>query len=34
VMEHLSAAGVRCQVEKVDYELQPGGNEMLRIWNS
>jgi hypothetical protein len=34
VMEHLSAAGVSCQVEEVDYELQPGGNEMLRIWNS
>jgi hypothetical protein len=34
VMAHLSAAGYRCQVEKVAYELQPGGNEMLRIWRS
>jgi hypothetical protein len=31
VMNHLSAAGYQCQVEKVDYELQPGGDEMLRI---
>ncbi len=31
VVEHFRSAGYRCEVEKVDYELQPGGNEMLRI---
>jgi hypothetical protein len=34
VIEHLSAAGYQYQVEKVSYELQPGGNEMLKIWRS
>ncbi len=31
VIEHFGGAGYQCQVQKVDYELQPGGNEMLRI---
>ncbi|MGB7087131.1 MAG: SAM-dependent methyltransferase, partial [Phormidesmis sp.] len=31
VMNHLSATGYQCQIEKVNYELQPGGDEMLRI---
>jgi len=31
VIEHFRAAGYQCEIEKVAYELQPGGNEMLRI---
>ncbi|MGB3787943.1 MAG: SAM-dependent methyltransferase [Phormidesmis sp.] len=31
VIEHLQSAGYQCEIEKVAYELQPGGNEMLRI---
>ncbi|PZO56931.1 MAG: SAM-dependent methyltransferase [Phormidesmis priestleyi] len=31
---HLKASGHQCQIEKVGYELQPGGNEMLRICRS
>ncbi len=30
-IEHFRAAGYHCAIEKVAYELQPGGNEMLRI---
>ncbi len=30
-IEHLEAQGYECRVETVDYELQPGGNEMLTI---
>ncbi len=29
VMAHSQAKGYRCQIKTVDYELQPGGNEML-----
>jgi len=31
VIEHLEKAAYQCAIEKVDYELQPGGNEMLKI---
>lgn len=31
VMNHLRATGYQCQIEKVNYELQPGGDEMLKI---
>ncbi len=31
IIEHLQSAGYQCEIEKVAYELQPGGNEMLRI---
>lgn len=31
VIRHFQARGYECQVETVDYELQPGGNEMLTI---
>ncbi|GAA5496438.1 hypothetical protein Rhal01_02622 [Rubritalea halochordaticola] len=34
VMEALREAGYECAVEQVDYELQIGGNEMLRIWHA
>ena len=34
VIEQLEKAAYHCAVEKVDYELQPGGNEMLRISRS
>ena len=30
-MEHFRSAGYQCEIEQVDYELQPGGNEMLSI---
>lgn len=31
VITRLREIGHRCSIEKVSYELQPGGNEMLRI---
>ena len=31
VVEKLSAGGYECNLEKVDYEFQRGGNEMLRV---
>lgn len=31
VTSHLGAAGYHCEVVKVDYEFQKGGNEMLKI---
>ncbi len=31
VLTHLEQAGHRCQTEKVGYEFQRGGNQMLRI---
>ncbi|MEL6353112.1 MAG: SAM-dependent methyltransferase [Cyanobacteria bacterium J06627_28] len=31
VITQLEEIGYRCSVEKVSYELQPGGNEMLRV---
>lgn len=31
VLTHLEQAGHRCQIEKVCYEFQRGGNQMLRI---
>ena len=31
LLESLAAAGLRAEVEKVDYEFQRGGNEMLRV---
>lgn len=31
VMTHLAATGYQVSIEQVDYELQPGGNEMMRI---
>ena len=34
VIEHFQSIGYQCEIEKVNYELQPGGNEMLRISRS
>lgn len=31
VIEHFSQIGYQCSLEKVAYELQPGGNKMLKI---
>lgn len=31
VISHLEQTGYRCQIEKVGYEFQRGGNEMLKI---
>lgn len=31
IVEHLEEKGYKCQISKVMYELQRGGNEMLRI---
>jgi hypothetical protein len=31
VIEHLSAKGLRAEAEKVPYEFQRGGNQVLRI---
>ena len=31
VIAQLQEIGYRCSIEKVSYELQPGGNEMLRV---
>lgn len=31
VMQHFSAQGYTCEIQPVAYELQRGGNEMLRI---
>ncbi|EDX87755.1 hypothetical protein S7335_5465 [Synechococcus sp. PCC 7335] len=31
VVEHFQSRGYQCEIEKVAYELQPGGDEMLRI---
>ncbi|MEO0769720.1 MAG: SAM-dependent methyltransferase [Cyanobacteria bacterium J06649_4] len=33
VLQHLESTGHRYTIEKVNYELQPGGNQMLRIIN-
>jgi hypothetical protein len=33
LLEELGASGYAARVERVDYELQKGGNEMLRIQN-
>jgi len=30
-MEKLTVAGFKATIERVNYELQPGGNEMLRV---
>ncbi len=34
VIERLERSAYQCTIETVDYELQPGGNEMLRISRS
>jgi hypothetical protein len=34
VVSHVEQSGYRCTIEKVGYEFQRGGNEMLRIWSS
>ncbi len=34
VVEHLKKSGHKCALETVEYELQRGGNEMLRITES
>ncbi len=31
VVEELRSKGYECSIEKVDYEFQKGGNEMLRV---
>ncbi|MBE9059439.1 SAM-dependent methyltransferase [cf. Phormidesmis sp. LEGE 11477] len=31
VVGHFQSRGYQCEIEKVAYELQPGGNEMLKI---
>ena len=31
VTEYFNQIGYQCIIEKVDYELQPGGNEMMKI---
>ncbi|MGD1895461.1 MAG: SAM-dependent methyltransferase [Phormidesmis sp.] len=31
VTRHLERLGYQCKIETVDYELQPGGNEMMRV---
>ncbi|MGC1308585.1 MAG: SAM-dependent methyltransferase [Phormidesmis sp.] len=33
-IQHLTQAGYLCNIEKVNYELQPGGNQMLKITRS
>jgi hypothetical protein len=30
----LGARGIACSVERVEYELQKGGNQMLRLWST
>jgi hypothetical protein len=31
IIEHLEEKGYKCEIQKVGYELQRGGNKMLRI---
>ncbi len=33
VMEQLRAEGFIAKIQRVDYEFQRGGNEMLRVWH-
>jgi len=32
LIDDLRSAGLRAEIERVDYEFQRGGNEMLRVW--
>ncbi len=33
VMDSLAQAGCKCEIQEVSYELQRGGNKMLRAWS-